>query len=281
MLLRNGKRKLAFSEDTQPTKKQKQQEQPRKIYVNDDNSHPLEFETLWNVGPIKAQKMISERVVNGNYTSELDLVSRISGVTRKTFLNSDVQVMFTSRRETAELEIYETLLQTKMIKDLFASNEKEILKIIAKHSIGKVTECDNPNCSGRIVMLNHSEIYNRTECHSLQNKNCYVFREYDEKHWYYFRDNSVIGKAVFCGNCYLQLRNCINCFQGVYFENDESSYVVCQEQHFVQEEESTELHPFTFKSCLSCGDCFEHVEHEDTVTHFACHLDCFFDGESC
>ena len=276
MKLRNGKRKMFFSENLLKRKKAKQELALPKLHVNDENTHPAEYTKLWNVGPKRARKIFQEKSFRGNFVSEKDLIDRVQGFTPQTIYNSNVQLVFKAWRNTTEIDIYNTLLEIKWIQ-----NEKNVLKLIAEHSVGTVVECDKENCQNTIVMLDHAALYNRTPLSMLYEKACYVFREYDEKHWYYYRNNPLIGTIIYCGECYLQLRNCPNCFEHTYFDNDDSTYTICPKQHMVQERWTGHRHQIQFKYCLSCYNCYDHASHNEVITQFCCHFECFADAYDC
>ena len=314
MMLRNGKRKLDFAECVPVRKKKYKPQSPKKIlYVNDANTKPDEFGVLWNMSEREGIWVIQERIEGGAYKSEEDFAQRVSwikGDSSRTLEDSNVQIVFSTRGDKAVQLMYDALLSVKWVHDLFVNDELQVLKLVAEYSIGQIAICDRKNCHNTIVLVDHDEIHQhskpdqkyQTEEKMMEpfvlSKEDYCVYEYDPKYWYYFRaekwyydlsyiDDGRLPPALYCKNCYKELRNCFNCQVGIYFDNDQSTYEICPGDHLLcwqEDEEETEYIDFHYKKCKRCGPvCWLHRSRGIQYTQFHCgcrHPECYLQASA-
>lgn len=290
MLLRNGKRKLNRDE-TLPRKKSKIVTQQDILYVNDANTKFTALTSLWNVGPKKAFRIFVSKLSYGRFASANSFVDRINGITERTLLESDVEFAFNTRYEKKQQEIYNLLLQLEIINELFANNEKQILKIITSYSVGNIVKCDNEDCDEVVVMIDEPDLYGKMieqQYHNvvLAPVHDYMYYEYDTNYQYYFRLNETLGDVIYCDECSRFIRNCLNCQAQNYFHNDPETYCVCPGVHEFQRinaNNDVDVIPFGYKMCESCSCCCEHEAVGNVhmvMTHAGCHQDCFLSGRN-
>ena len=145
MLLRNGK-------SLEPPRKRLKANKQR-LYINDINTFETELFTMLkyrsyrNAEPTLRQ-IIAERA-KGPFVSRQDLMKRVSALSKDS-IRDDIKLIFETRYDEQEANIYKTLMKVKSLKD----QSSDTIKCISEFATGGILTCDNPSCEEEIFVLN-------------------------------------------------------------------------------------------------------------------------------
>ena len=268
----NRKRKLL--QQSNPAKKRRKILKPTLkpiMYINDidtcDKSVLLSFP---GIGNKTSEQIIEERNISP-FKSTQDLIKRVRGcsITKMIPINARYDIRYKTRYEEEFDKIYETLRNSKA--DLLKFQPSDTIRIITEMSSGTRKECDNPTCDETIFFMKSKPgKSNPKYSFRLIDKQYFIYHEpnFSKSNKLYYHRVSEFGDIMYCDKCTRNLRNCENCGENVYFENDKTSYNICPKDHYITSNTqkasywdalpSLQDKSFGYVICNKCKTCWGH-----------------------